>query len=107
MTAHLKGYLRYLKAGGFVSIAVSVMGSRRTLGTNQLKEIKTKGYKMIIQLFPDVYKRTPELCSECEEQMAVFGSLCLDCYEDLEHLKAEERLETQAMGKIEKWEGLQ
>lgn len=39
---------------------------------------------MIIQLFPDVYARAPELCEKCEKNPVEFGSYCLACYEALQ-----------------------
>jgi len=55
---------------------------------------------MILTLCPDAYKRTPELCSECDERPAEFGHLCMECYDDREHRRAEERMDTYVMERM-------
>jgi predicted amidophosphoribosyltransferase len=55
---------------------------------------------MILSLCPDIFFRVPPICSECEDKIAVFGSLCEDCLVRREELRAEERRNTYVMERM-------
>jgi hypothetical protein len=55
---------------------------------------------MILSLCPDLFFRVPEMCSECDEQIAVFAGLCNDCLDRREELRAEERMDTYVMERM-------
>jgi hypothetical protein len=55
---------------------------------------------MILSLCPDIFFRVPEMCSECDEQIAVFAGLCNDCLDRREELRAEERMDTYVMERM-------
>jgi hypothetical protein len=55
---------------------------------------------MILSLCPDIFFRAPEMCSECDEQIAIYGGLCADCLDRREELRAEERMDTYVMERM-------
>jgi predicted amidophosphoribosyltransferase len=43
----------------------------------------------MITLFPDIFKRAPDLCVKCGKSIAEFGPYCGECCINLQHEIAE------------------